>query len=107
MCVFCQEDGARTHQNNTYLHEKKKEFENRDWIIFNQPAQLPVSNFHNACFFPMMSKYVSREQGLNYGSALLKADDLHKSAMKIWADEQNVPAITRSFSGHYSAGYIG
>ena len=55
----------------------------------------------------MMSKYVSREQGLNYGSALLKADDLHKSAMKIWADEQNVPAITRSFSGHYSAGYIG
>ena len=41
----------------------------------------------------MMSKYVSREQGLNYGSRLLKAGELHKSVMKIWADEKNLPAI--------------
>ena len=41
----------------------------------------------------MMSKYVSREQGLNYGSRLLKADELRKSVMKIWADEKNLPAI--------------
>ena len=48
-----------------------------------------------------MSKYLSREQELNYGSRLLKADELHKSVMQIWADERNLPAITRSFSGHH------
>ena len=44
----------------------------------------------------MMSKYVNREQGLDYGRRLL-----HKSVMKIWAVERNVPAIARSFSGHH------
>ena len=101
VCVVYQEDGAGLHQDKTYIREKKKEFEKRDWIIFNQPAQSPPTNVHDACIFPMMGKYVSREQGLNYGSRLLKADELHKSVMKIWADERNLPAITRSFSGHH------
>ena len=48
----------------------------------------------------MTSKYFRREQGLNYGSRLLKADELLKSVMKIWVDERNLPAISRSFSGH-------
>ena len=101
MYVIYQEDGVKLHQDKTYLHEKKKELENRDWIIFNQPAQSPATNIHDVCIFPMTSKYVCREQGLNYGSRLLKADELHKSVMKIWADERNLPTISRSFSGHH------
>ena len=47
-----------------------------------------------------MSKYVSREQGLNYENRLLKATELHKVVMKFFVDERNSPAISRSFSGH-------
>ena len=35
VCVVYQEDGAGLHQDKTYIREKKKEFEKRDWIIFN------------------------------------------------------------------------
>ena len=101
VCAIYQEDGAGLYQDKTYIREKKKEFEKRDWIIFNQPAQSPATNVHDACIFPMMSKYVTKEQGLNYGSRLLKADELLKSVMQIWVDERNLPAIARSFSGHY------
>ena len=49
----------------------------------------------------MMRKYVSRGQGLNCGIRLLKADELHKSVVKVWVDDRNLPAIDRSFGGHH------
>jgi len=27
-------------------------FEERDWLLFNQPSQSPITNVHNACVFP-------------------------------------------------------
>ena len=48
----------------------------------------------------MMSKYVSREQGLNYKNRLLKATELHRVVMKFLVDERNSLTISRSFSGH-------
>ena len=48
----------------------------------------------------MMSKYVSRKQGLNYENKLLKATELHKVVMKFLVDEINSLAISRSFIGH-------
>ena len=59
VCVVYQKDGAGLHQDKTYIREKKKKFENRNWIVFNQPATSPAANFHDAFIFPMMSKYVS------------------------------------------------
>ena len=83
------------------IFAKRKEFENRDWIIFIQPTQSPATNSHDACTFPMMSKYVIKEQGFSYRSRLLKAGKLHKSVMKIWADERDLPVIAQSFSGYH------
>ena len=97
-----QEDGEGLHQDKTYIREKRRSLKIEIGLYFNQLAQSPSTNVHDACIFPTTSKYFfSRKQGLNYGSRLLKADELLKSVMQIWVDERNLPAIARSFSGHY------
>jgi hypothetical protein len=58
--IVKQEDGAGLHTDSTYLKGMKREFDRRDWLLFNQPSQSPVTNVHDACIFPMMSKAVTR-----------------------------------------------
>ena len=59
--IVKQEDGAGLHMDSTYLKEMKREFDKRDWLLFNQPSQSPATNVHDACIFPMMSKAVSTD----------------------------------------------
>ena len=53
------------------------------------------------CIFPMLSKHVSREQALTFGSTLLKGEQLNQTVMKVWADSSNLTAIARAFAGHW------
>jgi hypothetical protein len=55
-----KEDGAVLHTDKTYLAEMNKIFEKKDWLIFNQPSQSPITNVHDTCIFLMMSKTISR-----------------------------------------------
>ena len=64
ICIVKQEDGAGLHTNKTYLSGMEEEFRRRDWLLFNQPSQSPITNVHDACIFPMMSKMVSMEQAV-------------------------------------------
>ena len=48
----------------------------------------------------MLSKAVSREQGLVFGSRLMKGEQLNESVMKVWGDHQNTVVMARAFAGH-------
>ena len=74
--VVKQEDGAGPHQDKKYVSFMNDEFKRRDWIIFNQPSQSHVLNTCDACYFPMASKQVSKEQGLLFGGKLLQGEEL-------------------------------
>lgn len=100
VCIVKQEDGASLHQCKTYLKEMSWLFEERDWLLFNQPSQSPITNVHNACVFPMMSKAVSPNQALVYGARLMKGEELNKTVMTVWTDKTHLPAILRAFVGH-------
>ena len=100
--ILKQEDGAGLHTHKTYIKEMKSEFwEKRGWLLFNQSSQSPTFNVHDSCIFPMMSKHVSREQALTFGSRLLKGEQLYETVMKVWQDPANLIAISRSFAGHW------
>ena len=99
--IVKQEDGAGLHQDGTYLREMKRIFKEKDWILFQQPSQSPVTNVHDACIFPMMSKAVSTEQALQFGAVLLKGEDLNKTVMSVWNNERNHVAMSRAFAGHH------
>ena len=96
-----EEDGAGPHQDATYLREKKRLFDERGWLIFNQPSQSPVTNVHDACIFPMLSKEVSKVQALKYGSIMLKGDELYHAVSTAWNNSKNHVAMSRAFAGHH------
>ena len=98
--IVKQEDGAGPHNDRTYLSEMRREFSSRGWILFNQPSQSPITNVHDACIFPMLSKAVSREQVLAFGSTLMKGEHLNQTVMKAWEDDTNRIAMARAFAGH-------
>lgn len=99
--IIKQEDGAGAHNDKKYCNEMKKIFDEKGWILFNQPPQSPITNVHDACIFPMLSKMVSREQATTFGSRLLKGDQLHETVMKVWRDRTNTQALARAFAGHH------
>ena len=76
-------------------------FRERGWVIFNQPSQSPVTNVHDACIFPMLSKYVSTQQALEYGSVLLKGEELYSTVKAVWDDPRHCIAMSRAFAGHW------
>ena len=98
--IVKQEDGAGLHTNTTYQKEMEKIFNEKGWLNFKQASQSPVTNVHDACIFPMMSRDVSAEQALEYGSTLLKGEQLYKCVMKVWNNEKNIVAMSRAFANH-------
>ena len=55
---------------------------------------------HDACVFPMLSKAVSSNQAMVYGSQLLKGEELNKTVMEVFENKVHLPAIARAFTGH-------
>lgn len=96
-----QMDSAGLHNDKKLNDGLEKYHRDRGWLAFRQPSQSPVTNIHDACIFPMMSKAVSNEQCLSYASHVLKSEELHKAVMRVWEDERNLIAMSRAFSGHH------
>ena len=60
-----------------------------------------MTNVHNACIFPILSKAVSsREQALVFVSRLMRGEQLNELVMKEWSDRQNTVVMARAFAGH-------
>ena len=49
----------------------------------------------------MLSKAVSCEQVLLFGSTLLKGKQLYETVMKVWHDKSNLTAVARAFARHW------
>lgn len=99
--VVLQEDGAGPHQEVKYVRWMNENFCSRGWIRFNQPPQSPITNVHDSCIFPMLSKFVSREQGLRFGSRLLVANEINEIVNKLFYDEKNILAMSRAFVANH------
>ena len=92
--------------DRTYLKRKKELFSERDWLIFKQPLQSLTLNVHNFTIFPEMSKAVSREQVLVYGSNLMKGEELNKAVTKLLNDNDNLQEISHGFAGHHQIVFL-
>ena len=100
ICIVKQEDSAGAHQDAKYRSEMNEEFERREWLLFNQPSQLPVTNVHDACIFPMLSKEVSKEQAVNFSSTMLRTEQLHATVQKVWNNNNHRHAMAKAFAAH-------
>ena len=69
-------DGAGPHTDKTFTEELNRMFSERGWIFKFQPANSPLTNVKDACVFPCLSKAVTAEQGLSFGSCVLKTEQL-------------------------------
>ena len=96
--IVKQEDGAGLHTCQGYLAGMREEFRKRDWILFNQPPQSPITNVHDACIFPMLSKLVSQEQSMRFGSMFLVEEQINSCVRKAFFDETHVAAMSRAFA---------
>ena len=65
-------------------------FDEGKWLLFNQPFHSPVTNVHDACIFPMMSKQVSNQQALAFGSRIMKGEELNQTVMKVFNNKQQL-----------------
>jgi len=100
VCIVKQEDGAGPHNCTTYQHGMKQIFAEKEWLLFNQPSQSPITNVHDVCIFPMMSKCVSKEQAVSFNSNMLRSEELDTCVKKVWADKKNLYAMSKSFVAH-------
>ena len=98
--IVKQEDGAGLHTKAKYVHEMNEMFAERGWVIFNQPSQSPMTNVHDACIFPMMSKAASTVSAVDYEARLLQGEQLHEVVMKVWNNPKHRVAMSRAFAGH-------
>jgi hypothetical protein len=95
-----QMDGAGPHVGKELLKELDQEFNNRNWILKFQPSQSPLTNVKDFCIFPAMSKAVTAEQGLNFGSHVLGSEQLWEVVTSTW-DKFPVSTIAQAYAGHH------
>ena len=48
----------------------------------------------------MLSKEVSKEQAVSFGSRMLKQEQLHSTVMKVWNNDIHKQAMARAFAAH-------
>ena len=85
VCIRYQMDSAGPHVDAKLLRYLDAEFSARGWIMKPQPSNSPITNVSDDSLFPMLSKLVSKEQGLHNGSQLFRdEDELWKTVEKCW-----------------------
>ena len=95
-----QMDQAGPHTDGRFMAYMNKEFDSRGWMFEFQPSQSPITNVKDACIFPTLSKDVSQQQAIAYGSHVLQDEELWRAAESSWA---NMPlsTIARAYAGHH------
>ena len=101
MFFFEQEDGAGCHNNVEYIKFKDKEFENRNWLRRSQSPQSPLFNVNDLFYFRKLSKEISAEQSLNYGTRVLKCEEIIKIVDKVWKSEEDAVVLSRGWMSHH------
>ena len=60
-----------------------------------------MTNVHDACIFPQMSRAVSNIQASHFNCRLLRGEELHSAVQKVWHDRHNLLAMSRAFAANH------
>ena len=101
MIFIKQEDGAGSHQNVEYQTFKHDEFTKRNWLRRIQSPQLPLFNVNDLFYFRKLSKEISAEQSMSFGTRLMKSEEILKVVDKVWKSTDDAVAISRGWMSHY------
>ncbi len=98
--VKYQIDGAGCHTDKKFQAYLEGYMNRNGWIFAFQPSQSPITNVHDSCIFPSLSKRVTKEQGILKGSKQLNGEELWKVVKYTWEKLPN-QVISRAFIGHH------
>ena len=101
MIFIEQEDGAGCHTNTEYQTFKSDEFTKRNWLRRMQSPQSPLFNVNDLFYFRKLSKEISAEQSMCFGTRLMKCDEILKVVDKVWNSTDDAVAISRGWMSHY------
>ena len=96
-----QEDGAGCHNNLEYTTFKDKEFENRNWLRRMQSPQSPLFNVNDLFYFRKLSREISSEQSMSFGTKVMKCEEILKVVDKVWKSTDDAVPISRGWMSHY------
>ena len=112
--LMCQEIGTRTgkrvvvryQKDNAGPHKDKKlvdylteQFDARGWMLAFQPSNSPICNTNDDCFFPALSRHISRMQGVTNGSRIFQPDELWAAVEKCF-NEFPLDTLARLYVRH-------
>ena len=98
--VKYQIDGAGCHTDKKFQSYLEGYMGRNGWIFAFQPSQSPITNVHDSCIFPSLSKRVTKEQGVLKGSKQLDGEELWKVVKYTW-EKLPTQVISRAFIGHH------
>ena len=96
-----QEDGAGCHTSVEYQTFKDQEFKNRNWLRRMQSPQSPLFNVNDLFYFRKLSKEISAEQSMCFGTRVMKCEEILKVVDKIWNSTDDAVTISRGWMSHY------
>ena len=92
-----QEDGAGCHTNKEYQSYKEKVFKDNEWLRRMQSAQSPLFNVNDLFYFRKLSKEISAEQSMRFGTKVMKCDEILKVVEKVWKANDDAVTISRGW----------
>ena len=96
-----QEDGAGCHTSVEYQTFKDQAFKNRNWLRRMQSPQSPLFNVNDLFYFRKLSKEISAEQSMCFGTRVMKCEEILKVVDKIWNSTDDAVTISRGWMSHY------
>ena len=73
----------------------------RNWLIRRQSPQSPLFNVNDLFYFRKISKEISAEQSMSFGTRLMKCEEILKVVDKVWKSKDDAVAISRGWMSHY------
>ena len=96
-----QEDGAGCHTSEEYIKFKDREFGNRNWLRRMQSPQSPLFNVNDLIYFRKLSKEISAEQSMCFGTKVMKCEEILKVVDKVWKTDEDAVVLSRGWMSHY------
>ena len=84
-----------------YVSFKEFEFKKRNWLHRNQSPQSPLFNVNDNCYFRKLSSEISATQSLNYGTKIMKCEEILSVVDRVWNKENDAVEISKGWMSHH------
>lgn len=95
-----QLDSTDPYNDPTFCSWLNERFDERGWIVAEQPDNSPLTNVMDACIFPSLLKHVTADQEFRKGSFTLEGEELWATVMSAY-EKLPLDTIARSFAAHH------